>query len=210
MDAMPNPRVAVVMGSDSDWSVMHDAAVALAEFGVEVEVEVLSAHRTPDKMIAFARSAAARGIGVIIAGAGGAAHLPGMIAAVTTLPVIGVPVPLARLDGLDSLLSIVQMPAGVPVATVSIGGARNAGILAVRILSVADDALATRLAEFAISLETLVEHKNATLKANYAAELNAATSDAANSSAVPDSATSASATTGDAGTTSTQPESVTS
>jgi 5-(carboxyamino)imidazole ribonucleotide mutase len=169
---MSNPRVAVVMGSDSDWSVMHDAAVALAEFGVEVEVEVLSAHRTPDKMINFGRSAAARGIGVIIAGAGGAAHLPGMIAAVTTLPVIGVPVPLARLDGLDSLLSIVQMPAGVPVATVSIGGARNAGLLAVRILSVADAALATQLAEFATSLESLVETKNATLKANYAAELN--------------------------------------
>jgi 5-(carboxyamino)imidazole ribonucleotide mutase len=172
MDAMPNPRVAVVMGSDSDWSVMHDAAVALAEFGVEVEVEVLSAHRTPDKMIDFGRNAAARGIGVIIAGAGGAAHLPGMIAAVTTLPVIGVPVPLARLDGLDSLLSIVQMPAGVPVATVSIGGARNAGILAVRILSVADAALATRLAEFATSLEALVETKNVALKAKYVAGLN--------------------------------------
>jgi 5-(carboxyamino)imidazole ribonucleotide mutase len=176
MVPMPNPRVAVVMGSDSDWSVMHDAAVALAEFGVDVEVEVLSAHRTPDKMINFGRSAASRGIGVIIAGAGGAAHLPGMIAAVTTLPVIGVPVPLARLDGLDSLLSIVQMPAGVPVATVSIGGARNAGLLAVRILSVADDALASQLADFAVSLEALVETKNATLKANYAAELGDAAS----------------------------------
>ena len=177
MDAMPTakPRVAVVMGSDSDWSVMHAAAIALAEFGVEVEVEVLSAHRTPDKMIAFGRAAASRGIGVIIAGAGGAAHLPGMIAAVTTLPVIGVPVPLARLDGLDSLLSIVQMPAGVPVATVSIGGARNAGLLAVRILSVADASLATQLADFAVSLEALVESKNAALKAKYVAGLSADT-----------------------------------
>ena len=166
------PRVAVVMGSDSDWSVMHDAAIALAEFGVEVEVEVLSAHRTPDKMITFGRAAASRGIGVIIAGAGGAAHLPGMIAAVTTLPVIGVPVPLARLDGLDSLLSIVQMPAGVPVATVSIGGARNAGLLAVRILSVADASLASQLSDFAASLETLVESKNAALKAKYVAGLS--------------------------------------
>jgi 5-(carboxyamino)imidazole ribonucleotide mutase len=154
------------MGSDSDWSVMEAAATSLAEFGVEFEVEVLSAHRTPDKMIAYGRSAASRGIGVIIAGAGGAAHLPGMLAAVTTLPVIGVPVPLARLDGMDSLLSIVQMPAGVPVATVSIGGARNAGILAVRILSVGDVALAAQLADFASSLEQLVEQKNAALKAS--------------------------------------------
>jgi 5-(carboxyamino)imidazole ribonucleotide mutase len=158
------PRVAVVMGSDSDWPVMQDAAAALAEFGVETEVEVVSAHRTPDRMIAFGREAASRGIGVIIAGAGGAAHLPGMLAAVTTLPVIGVPVPLARLDGLDSLLSIVQMPAGVPVATVSIGGARNAGILAVRILSVSDSALAAKLAAFAAGLETLVAEKNAALQ----------------------------------------------
>ncbi|MCU1534826.1 MAG: purE [Glaciihabitans sp.] len=159
-----SPRVAVVMGSDSDWSVMKDAAAALAEFGIEAEVEVVSAHRTPDRMIAFGREAASRGIGVIIAGAGGAAHLPGMLAAVTTLPVIGVPVPLARLDGLDSLLSIVQMPAGVPVATVSIGGARNAGILAVRILSVSDAALAAQLSEFAAGLETLVAEKNAALQ----------------------------------------------
>ncbi len=164
MGVMSTPRVAVVMGSDSDWPVMSDAAAALAEFGIEVEVEVLSAHRTPDRMIAFGRAAAAEGFGVIIAGAGGAAHLPGMLAAVTTLPVIGVPVPLGRLDGLDSLLSIVQMPAGVPVATVSIGGARNAGLLAVRILSVAQPDLASRLADFAGSLETLVAEKNAALK----------------------------------------------
>jgi 5-(carboxyamino)imidazole ribonucleotide mutase len=173
MGVMSSPRVAVVMGSDSDWPVMSAAAAALSEFGVDLEVEVLSAHRTPDKMIAFGREAAARGIGVIIAGAGGAAHLPGMLAAVTTLPVIGVPVPLARLDGMDSLLSIVQMPAGVPVATVSIGGARNAGILAVRILSVGDAALAAQLAEFAVSLEELVEQKNAALKASIATSTNA-------------------------------------
>lgn len=152
------------MGSDSDWSVMRDAAAALDEFGIAHEVEVVSAHRTPDAMIAFGRGARARGIKVIIAGAGGAAHLPGMLASVTTLPVIGVPVPLAKLDGLDSLLSIVQMPAGVPVATVSIGGARNAGILAARILSVSDEALGAQLAEFASSLETAVAEKNAALK----------------------------------------------
>ena len=130
------PRVGVIMGSDSDWSVMEDAAHALAEFDVPFEVGVVSAHRTPGRMLDYARAAAGRGIEVIIAGAGGAAHLPGMVASATPLPVIGVPVPLARLDGLDSLLSIVQMPAGVPVATVSIGGARNAGLLAVRILGV--------------------------------------------------------------------------
>jgi 5-(carboxyamino)imidazole ribonucleotide mutase len=154
------------MGSDSDWKVMSEASKALAEFGVETEVEVLSAHRTPVKMIEFGKQAAGRGIGVIIAGAGGAAHLPGMLASVTTLPVIGVPVPLSQLDGLDSLLSIVQMPAGVPVATVSIGGARNAGILAVRILAVTDAALAVKLAAFAESLETLVAEKNASLKSS--------------------------------------------
>ncbi|MBI5160217.1 MAG: 5-(carboxyamino)imidazole ribonucleotide mutase [Micrococcales bacterium] len=152
------------MGSDSDWSVMQDAAGALQGFGIAHEVEVLSAHRTPQRMLAFGSGAAARGIRVIIAGAGGAAHLPGMLASVTTLPVIGVPVPLARLDGLDSLLSIVQMPAGIPVATVSIGGARNAGILAARILSIADAALAERLASYAAELEQLVERKNAALK----------------------------------------------
>ncbi|MCU1469687.1 MAG: purE [Glaciihabitans sp.] len=153
------------MGSDSDWGVMQAAVAALAEFGIEAEVEIVSAHRTPDKLIRFGRAAAGRGIGVIIAGAGGAAHLPGMLASVTTLPVIGVPVPLANLDGLDSLLSIAQMPAGIPVATVSIGGARNAGILAARILAVHDNALTVRLAAFATSLEQLVEQKNAALKA---------------------------------------------
>ena len=169
IDHVPNPRVAVVMGSDSDWSVMDAAATALAEFGIPYEVEVVSAHRTPDKLISFGREAAGRGIGVIIAGAGGAAHLPGMLAAVTTLPVIGVPVPLATLDGLDSLLSIVQMPAGVPVATVSIGGARNAGILAARILAVSDAALAKRLAAFAATLASTVETRNAEVKAKNAA-----------------------------------------
>ncbi|MCU1598743.1 MAG: purE [Glaciihabitans sp.] len=154
------------MGSDSDWSVMKAAADALAEFEIEAEVEVVSAHRTPDKLIRYGREAAGRGIGVIIAGAGGAAHLPGMLAAVTTLPVIGVPVPLAKLDGLDSLLSIVQMPAGVPVATVSIGGGRNAGILAARILSVSDARISQKLTEFAAALERTVEEKNAALKSS--------------------------------------------
>ena len=160
----PQPVVSVIMGSDSDWKVMADAVAALTEFGIAHEVEVISAHRTPDRMIAFGREARDRGIRVVIAGAGGAAHLPGMVAAVTTLPVIGVPVPLARLDGLDSLLSIVQMPAGVPVATVSIGGARNAGLLAARILSTSDDALAAKLADFARTLETVVAEKNAALQ----------------------------------------------
>jgi 5-(carboxyamino)imidazole ribonucleotide mutase len=162
---VPQPIVSVVMGSDSDWTVMQDAATALAEFGIAHEVEVVSAHRTPDKLIRFGREAAGRGVGVIIAGAGGAAHLPGMLASVTTLPVIGVPVPLKTLDGLDSLLSIVQMPAGIPVATVSIGGARNAGILAARILAVSDPELAAGLAAFAEGLEQLVEQKNQALKA---------------------------------------------
>lgn len=164
MVSVPQPIVAVVMGSDSDFSVMSDAVAALTEFGIPHEVEVVSAHRTPERMIAFGKEAAARGIRVIIAGAGGAAHLPGMLASVTTLPVIGVPVPLAKLDGLDSLLSIVQMPAGVPVATVSIGGARNAGLLAARILSTTDEALADALADYARSLETLVAEKNAALQ----------------------------------------------
>ena len=152
------------MGSDSDWNVMADASAALTDFGIAHEVEVVSAHRTPERMIEFGKTARERGIRVIIAGAGGAAHLPGMLASVTTLPVIGVPVPLAKLDGLDSLLSIVQMPAGVPVATVSIGGARNAGILAARILSTSDDTLAVKLADYARSLEALVAEKNAALK----------------------------------------------
>ena len=159
-------RVAVVMGSDSDWTVMKEAAAVLAEFGVVHEVEVVSAHRTPAKMISFGRDAAGRGIRVIIAGAGGAAHLPGMLAAVTTLPVIGVPVALAQLDGLDSLLSIVQMPAGVPVATVSIGGARNAGLLAIRMLAISDPLLETALAEFARALEDTVTAKNVALRSS--------------------------------------------
>ena len=137
--------VGVVMGSDSDWKVMEAAAVALDEFGVAYEKDVVSAHRMPEQMIAYGRSAQERGLRVIIAGAGGAAHLPGMLASVTPLPVIGVPVPLANLDGLDSLLSIVQMPAGVPVATVSVGGARNAGLLAVRILAAGEGELAREL-----------------------------------------------------------------
>lgn len=138
-------QVGIVMGSDSDWPVMQAAADALAEFGVAVEVDVVSAHRQPDKMVTYGRQAAGRGLQVIVAGAGGAAHLPGMLAAVTPLPVIGVPVPLAHLDGMDSLLSIVQMPAGVPVATVSVGGARNAGLLAVRILASGSGPQAERL-----------------------------------------------------------------
>ncbi len=162
---MPKPLVAVVMGSDSDWPVMRAAADALTEFDVPYEVEVVSAHRTPEKMIAFGKAAAGRGLKAIIAGAGGAAHLPGMLAAVTTLPVIGVPVPLSTLDGMDSLLSIVQMPSGVPVATVSIGGARNAGLLAVRMLAASDPDLTVKLADFAHGLETLVEQKNAALRA---------------------------------------------
>ncbi|MBO3128554.1 5-(carboxyamino)imidazole ribonucleotide mutase [Dermatophilus congolensis] len=132
------PLVGLVMGSDSDWPTMEAAAHALEEFGIPYEADVVSAHRMPTEMIEYGRSAAGRGLRVIIAGAGGAAHLPGMLAAVTELPVIGVPVPLKHLDGMDSLLSIVQMPAGVPVATVSIGGARNAGLLATRIISTAD------------------------------------------------------------------------
>jgi 5-(carboxyamino)imidazole ribonucleotide mutase len=158
------PRVGVIMGSDSDWAVMAQAADALAEFDVAHEVSVVSAHRTPDRMIDYARRAAERGIEVIIAGAGGAAHLPGMVAAATPLPVIGVPVPLARLDGLDSLLSIVQMPSGVPVATVSIGGARNAGLLAVRILGVSDTSLRARVAAFQQQLAESVLVKDEALQ----------------------------------------------
>ena len=154
------PRVGVIMGSDSDWSVMEDAAHALAEFDVPFEVGVVSAHRTPDRMLEYAKTAAARGIEVIIAGAGGAAHLPGMVASATPLPVIGVPVPLAKLDGLDSLLSIVQMPAGVPVATVSIGGARNAGLLAVRILGASDAPLRKRVEDFQRELAAMVLQKD--------------------------------------------------
>lgn len=157
-------RVGLIMGSDSDWSVMSDAANALAEFEIPFEVGVVSAHRTPGRMLQYAQSAADRGIEVIIAGAGGAAHLPGMVASATPLPVIGVPVPLARLDGLDSLLSIVQMPAGVPVATVSIGGARNAGLLAARILGVADTALRDKVVAFQASMEATVLEKDEALR----------------------------------------------
>ena len=152
------------MGSDSDWSVMSDAAQALKDFGIEYEVEVLSAHRTPERMIDWGKNAASRGIKVIIAGAGGAAHLPGMLASVTTLPVVGVPVPLGKLDGMDSLLSIVQMPAGIPVATVSIGGAKNAGILAARILSISNKDLEQKLVDYGISLAHLVAEKNTQLQ----------------------------------------------
>jgi 5-(carboxyamino)imidazole ribonucleotide mutase len=143
---------------------MSDAAQALKEFGIEYEVEVLSAHRTPERMIEWGKAAADRGIKVIIAGAGGAAHLPGMLASVTTLPVIGVPVALAKLDGMDSLLSIVQMPAGIPVATVSIGGARNAGILAARIIGTNDASMREKLAAFGESLKVTVAEKNEKLK----------------------------------------------
>jgi 5-(carboxyamino)imidazole ribonucleotide mutase len=160
----PAPRVGLIMGSDSDWSVMEDAAHALVEFDVPFEVGVVSAHRTPARMFDYAQTAADRGLEVIIAGAGGAAHLPGMVASATPLPVIGVPVPLARLDGMDSLLSIVQMPAGVPVATVSIGGARNAGLLAVRILGASDTGLRTRMAQFQAGLEEMVLEKDAALR----------------------------------------------
>ncbi|MDO3682942.1 5-(carboxyamino)imidazole ribonucleotide mutase [Micromonospora sp. C28ISP2-4] len=158
--------VGLIMGSDSDWPVMKAAAEALDEFGVPYEVGVVSAHRTPDKMIEYGRAAAGRGVQVIIAGAGGAAHLPGMVASVTPLPVIGVPVPLKYLDGMDSLLSIVQMPAGVPVATVSIGNARNAGLLAVRILGASDPVLRDRMAAYQASLEDLVAEKEAALRAS--------------------------------------------
>jgi len=150
------PLVSVIMGSDSDWPVMQAAAQALAEFAVRFEVGVVSAHRTPQRMLDHARAAAPRGVRVIIAGAGGAAHLPGMVAAATPLPVIGVPVALRHLDGMDSLLSIVQMPAGVPVATVSVGGARNAGLLAVRILAAADPDLRQRMVTFQAALEQSV------------------------------------------------------
>lgn len=160
----PAVVVGVIMGSDSDWPTMRAAVEALTEFDVPHEVRVLSAHRTPEAMLAYARDAAGRGLRVIIAGAGGAAHLPGMVASATPLPVIGVPVPLRLLDGLDSLLSIVQMPAGVPVATVSIGGARNAGLLAVRVLAASDAALRERMSSFQAGLQDLVERKDAALR----------------------------------------------
>ena len=161
---MTEPLVGIVMGSDSDWPTMEPAAWALAEFDVPWEAHVVSAHRTPRRMLEYAESAAGRGLRVVIAGAGGAAHLPGMVAAATPLPVIGVPVPLKVLDGLDSLLSIVQMPAGVPVATVAVGGARNAGLLAVRILAAADEGLRARMEAFQESLAATVLEKDAALR----------------------------------------------
>jgi 5-(carboxyamino)imidazole ribonucleotide mutase len=159
------PRVGIVMGSDSDWPVMRLAGEALDEFGISHEADVVSAHRMPDEMLAYGKEAAARGLSVIIAGAGGAAHLPGMLAAVTPLPVIGVPVPLKHLDGLDSLLSIVQMPAGVPVATVAIGNARNAGLLAVRILAAADPGLQQKMLDFQAELRATAHEKGAAVRA---------------------------------------------
>jgi 5-(carboxyamino)imidazole ribonucleotide mutase len=162
------PVVGLVMGSDSDWPVMELAAQALDEFDVAYEADVVSAHRMPEEMVAYGQQAAGRGLRVVIAGAGGAAHLPGMLAAVTPLPVIGVPVPLKHLDGMDSLLSIVQMPAGVPVATVSIGGARNAGLLAVRVLAAGDgeyaSALRERMLEFQSALRDQAHAKGAALR----------------------------------------------
>jgi 5-(carboxyamino)imidazole ribonucleotide mutase len=167
------PLVGVVMGSDSDWRIMSDASQTLTDFGIPHEVEVVSAHRTPDKLVRYGREARQRGLRIIIAGAGGAAHLPGMLASVTALPVIGVPVPLALLDGMDSLLSIVQMPAGIPVATVSIGGATNAALLAARILGASDAALGDRVEAYARQLETQVDEKNRRLKASLTASVEA-------------------------------------
>ena len=163
-DSAALPLVGIVMGSDSDWPVMSDAAQLLRDFGVPHEVNVISAHRTPEKMIEYGKTAQGRGLKVIVAGAGGAAHLPGMLASVTTLPVVGVPVPLGLLDGLDSLLSIVQMPAGVPVATVSIGGARNAALIAVKILATSDDTLRRKLEDYSMQLADLVDQKNQDLQ----------------------------------------------
>ncbi|MFF7248153.1 5-(carboxyamino)imidazole ribonucleotide mutase [Embleya sp. NPDC008237] len=158
------PVVGIVMGSDSDWPVMELAAQVMDEFGIRYEADVVSAHRMPQEMIEYGTTAAARGLKAIIAGAGGAAHLPGMLASVTPLPVIGVPVPLKYLDGMDSLLSIVQMPAGVPVATVSIGGARNAGLLAVRMLAAHDPALLERMTGFQAELKAQATEKGRKLR----------------------------------------------
>ena len=164
----PNPLVGIVMGSDSDWPTMEAAGLTLDEFGVAYEAGVVSAHRMPDEMVEYGRTAVDRGLRVIIAGAGGAAHLPGMLASLTPLPVIGVPVPLTHLDGLDSLLSIAQMPAGVPVACVAVGNARNAGLLAVRILSAGDDErgahLRRQMAEFQVALNRMARDKGDSLK----------------------------------------------
>lgn len=159
------PVVGVLMGSDSDWNVMEEAAKVLTDFAIPFEVDVVSAHRMPEETIAYGKSALGRGLRVIIAGAGGAAALPGVLAALTTLPVIGVPIPLKMLDGLDSLLSIVQMPAGVPVATVGIGAAKNAGLLAARILAIGDDKLAKSLEEFADKQRKGALEKGASLRA---------------------------------------------
>jgi 5-(carboxyamino)imidazole ribonucleotide mutase len=169
-DASPGsrPLVGIVMGSDSDWPVMKAAATALGEFDVAFEADVISAHRMPEEMLDYGKDAAGRGLRVLIAGAGGAAHLPGMLASVTPLPVIGVPVPLDNLDGLDSLLSIVQMPAGVPVATVAIGNARNAGLLAVRILAASDDALRQRMVDFQAELKASAQAKGSTVRSDAA------------------------------------------
>ncbi|MDV3221446.1 5-(carboxyamino)imidazole ribonucleotide mutase [Intrasporangium sp.] len=166
------PVVGIVMGSDSDWPIMREAAAVLSEFGIPYEADVVSAHRMAEEMIDYGKAAAGRGLRVVIAGAGGAAHLPGMLASVTPLPVIGVPVPLKYLDGMDSLLSIVQMPAGVPVATVSIGGARNAGLLAARIVGTAGDDLGRvvrdRMADFQAALRDQAHAKGAALRAEVA------------------------------------------
>jgi 5-(carboxyamino)imidazole ribonucleotide mutase len=165
------PLVGIVMGSDSDWPVMRAAAEACEEFDIAFEADVVSAHRMPDEMLSYGREAAGRGVRVIIAGAGGAAHLPGMLAAVTPLPVIGVPVPLKYLDGMDSLLSIVQMPAGVPVATVAVGNARNAGLLAVRILGASDPALQKRMLDFQEALRQSAQEKGKTVRGEAAHRL---------------------------------------
>ena len=157
-------RVGIIMGSDSDWPIMQEAAGALDEFDVAYEADVVSAHRMPREMVEYAASAASRGLGVVIAGAGGAAHLPGMVASLTPLPVIGVPIPLTHLDGLDSLLSIAQMPAGVPVATVAVGNARNAGLLAVRILAVSDASLRDRMIAFQSALRESAIEKGARVR----------------------------------------------
>jgi 5-(carboxyamino)imidazole ribonucleotide mutase len=170
-EPVDDPVVGIVMGSDSDWPTMAPAAEVLDEFEIPYEAHVVSAHRTPRRMLDYAETAAGRGLRVIIAGAGGAAHLPGMVAAATPLPVIGVPRPLDRLDGLDSLLSIVQMPAGVPVATVGIDGGRNAGLLAVRILAAADDGLRQAMARFQADLAEQVAARDAALQARFGAEV---------------------------------------
>ena len=157
-------RVAIVMGSDSDWKILEQAQAVLNEFEIQPEVEVLSAHRTPDAMLEWSKQAASRGVQVIIAGAGGAAHLPGMVASMTSLPVIGVPISLKNLEGIDSLLSIAQMPAGVPVATMAIDGAKNAGLMAIRILALQDEVLLSKMDKFREDLKIEVGKKNADLK----------------------------------------------